>query len=271
MSELATRTPMQETLAQVRSTEFRGQVQIALPNNVTPERFVRVAVTAIQQQPDLITCTQASLFQSLIRCAQDGLLPDGREAALVKFGNQAVYMPMIAGFRKIAAEYGWGIDTQVVYENDTFDYQLGVHPRLEHVPAGLEKEPGDKIGAYAVATHEDGRKLVEVMRKADILKVRDVSKSKSSGPWRDWEERMWEKTVGRRIFGKLPLSGRAAERAESLIQAADGDIDHPARAAMSVDEANVAAPLSNVTPPADDGPVDEVLDGEYEQPPLEDA
>lgn len=256
---------MQETLAQVRSAEFKGQIQMALPNNVTPERFVRVAVTAIQQTPDLITCTQASLFQSLIRCAQDGLLPNGKEAALVKFGNAAVYMPMIGGFRKIAAENGWAIDTQVVYQNDRFDYELGQHPRLEHVPAGLEQEPGEKIGAYAVATHEDGRKLVEVMRKTEILKVRDASKSKSSGPWKDWEERMWEKSVGRRIFGKLPLSGRALERADSVLQASDQDIDHPAPAVMSVDEANVAAPLSNVSPPVEDGPSDEFVEnGVYE-------
>lgn len=260
--EVQTRSPMQEVVATVRSEGFAAQVRMALPDNVSVERFQRVTVTAIQQTPALIAANRDSLFRSLIKCAQDGLLPDGREAALVIFGKDAVYMPMIGGFRKIAAEHGWAIDTQVVYEHDEFDYQLGVTPRLIHKPPRLDVERGDPIGAYAVGTHEDGRKQVEVMTRSDIEKVRAVSRAKSSGPWIDWTARMWEKTAGRRLFGKLPLGGRDGDRVTRVLNASDaeyqlggGDPD-----GMTVEEANLSASLMTATVPGDSGP-DDTIDG----------
>jgi recombination protein RecT len=264
MSELATRTPMQEVVETIEHPSFMEQVKKSLPDGVSMDRFVQVTLTAVRSNPELITRDQNTLFASIVRCAQDGLLPDGREAAFVSFGNKVAYMPMIGGFRKIAAENGWAIDTHVVYANDDFVSELGEHPRLHHKPAPLDKDPGALIGAYAVATHEDGRKIVEVMRKTDILKVRAVSRAKDSGPWKDWEERMWEKTVGRRIFGKIPLSGRLLERAQSVMEAHDGEYALHAAQKMTVDEANVAAPLSNLSPPDDGGPDDSIQDAEYE-------
>lgn len=279
MSELAVRTPMQEVVATIEHPEFVAQIKASLPENVTPERFIQIAITAVRSDPELITKDQNTLFASIVRCAQDGLYPDGREAAFVSFGSKVAYMPMIGGFRKIAAEHGWAIDTQVVYLADHFEYELGVNPKLVHEPCGLAEEPGEMTGAYAVATHADGRKIVEVMRKADILKVREVSKSKGSGPWRDWPERMWEKTVGRRIFGKLPLSGTLMERAVSVMAAHDHEYVLPAASTprLSLDEANIAAPLTGSRVPEDDGPDDtlaefEVIEPEGEQtsfaPPL---
>lgn len=262
--EVAQRDPMSEVIAGIRSDTFKQQVAVALPTNVTPERFVRIAVTAVQQNPEIITADRNSIIRSLIRCAQDGLMPDGREAALVKFGAEAVYMPMIGGFRKIAAEFGWAIDTQVVYANDEFEWELGAKPRLHHKPVGLAGEPGDPIGAYAVATHADGRKLVEVMRKSEIEKVRNVSKAKASGPWRDWTERMWEKTVGRRIFGKLPLGERASEVAARVIEASDAEYElGSGEPSMTVEQANVSAQIQTKVPesqPLDDEP--EHVEGE---------
>src|SRR3546814_8922350 len=70
---------------QAMAPEFRA----ALPAHVSVEKFTRVAQTAIQNQPDLANVDRKSLFGAIVRLAQDGLLPDGREAAIVKFGNQA--------------------------------------------------------------------------------------------------------------------------------------------------------------------------------------
>src|SRR4051812_18112299 len=111
MTELVTRTPMQEVVSQVRSPQFLEQIRNALPGNVTPERFVRCAVTAIQQSPALITADRDSLFASIVKCAQVGLIPDGREAALVEVkikGEKKVqFWPMVNGYRKIAAKNGY--------------------------------------------------------------------------------------------------------------------------------------------------------------------
>lgn len=218
-TEVVQRTPQQELVATIRSPTFMEQVRLALPGNVTPDRFQRATVTAVLQNPDIVQCQPDSIIQSVIKCAQDGLLPDGREAALVKFGNKATYMSMIGGLRKIAAEHGWSLRTQVVYDNDDFDYTLGLSPDLKHRPVRIGGERGPMVAAYAVATHKDGRQELEVLTAEDIEKVRRVSRAKDSGPWKDWPERMWEKTAGRRLFAKLPLGEREQERIARVIEA----------------------------------------------------
>ncbi|EQA96708.1 recombinase RecT [Sphingobium baderi] len=198
--------------------EFRA----ALPAHVSVEKFTRVAQTAIQNQPDLANVDRKSLFGAIVRLAQDGLLPDGREAAIVKFGNQAQAMPMIAGILKKVRQSGEVayISAHVVYANDRFKWTLGFDEHVEHEPAPLDQEPGEPVAAYAVAVLKDGSKLLEVMRKSDIEKVRNVSRSKGAGPWVAWWSEMARKTVMRRLSKRLPMStdlDDAFERDETMV------------------------------------------------------
>lgn len=218
MGEVATRgagavvrrTPAQELIAVVRSDEFREQLAMALPENVPASRFARAVSTALLNDPSLADDMHFDSFVvALMRSAQAGLLPDGREAAIVKYRdnkancNKAQFLPMIGGIRKNAGEFGWTIDTKVVREHDQFDYELGMEPRLTHKPALGDR--GALRFAYAIARHRDGRREIEVMDDDEIAKVRKASRASSRGPWVDWEERMWEKSVGHRIFKRLPL------------------------------------------------------------------
>jgi len=204
MSDVAVRkTAAQELVAQVRSDAFVEQITMALPDNVPASRFVRSTVTALLANPDIAKLDGDSVFVALLKAAQDGLVPDGREAAIVGYSGKAQYLSMVGGIRRIAAEYGWTIDAKVVYANDDFEYELGVEPRLTHRPAMGER--GDMVFAYAVGRHKDGRREIEVMDAAEIAKVRKVSRASGKGPWVDWPDRMWEKSVAHRIFKRLPL------------------------------------------------------------------
>lgn len=218
MSDVATRNHSRELIAVLREDErFKGELKVALPDGVTPDRFIRLAITALQASPDIAEhCDQPSILRSLLAAAQMGLVPDGKEAALVAFGGKATLIPMIGGFRKIAADHGWTIRTGTIREHDDFDFELGDAPRLTHRPPRPGVERGELIGAYAVGKHIDGRVEIEVMSAADVAKVRAVSKSANRGPWKEWEDRMWEKTPGRRLFAKLPL-GDGDERIARII------------------------------------------------------
>jgi recombination protein RecT len=227
--EVATQTPQQELVASVRSPDFKQQVALALPEGMKPERFVRVMVTALLDNPDLAKADFNSIFQAGLHAAKDGLLPDGREAAFVMFKDKATYMPMIGGFRKIAAEYGWSLRTRVVYANDEFEHVLGLEETITHRPVRPGVERGSLFAAYAVATHKDGRRELEVMYEEDIAKARAVSRAKDKGPWVEWPERMWEKTAGRRLFAKLPFDD-SDRRIASVLEA---DLD-PEKAATLV-------------------------------------
>ena len=196
-----------------------SQFQAALPAHIPLERFMRVVMTAVQRSPDLAKADRASLFTSAVQAAQDGLLPDGREGALViykskvKEGGKEIWvakvqwMPMVAGIRKKVRNSGeiatW--EVQVVHANDLFEFELGDEPFIKHRPL-MDGDRGPIIAAYSVATLKSGEKSREVMTKAQIDRVRAASKSKDSGPWVDWYDEMCRKTVARRHSKVLPMS-----------------------------------------------------------------
>lgn len=189
-------------------TAMAPEFRAALPAHVTVEKFTRVAQTAILSNPNLMNADRKSLFGSITKLAQDGLLPDGREAALVMFGQQVQAMPMIAGILKKIRQSGdvAKISAQVVHENDHFVVSYGFDEDVTHNPPPLDQPRGKAIGAYATAVLKDGTRLLEVMSLEEIEKVRAVSRAGKSGPWVQWWGEMARKTVMRRLSKRLPMS-----------------------------------------------------------------
>lgn len=202
---------------------FRGQLEkmepefkAALPDHIPVDRFKRVVLTAVNQNQDLFGADRRSLFQSCTQAAQDGLLPDGREAAFVIFKTKdrasgdwiakVQYMPMIAGILKKVRNSSQlsGISANVVYAGDDFDYELGDNERIYHKPNLANR--GAPIAAYAIAHLKDGTTEREVMTVEEINQVREVSRAKDKGPWVEWWGEMARKTVMRRLSKRLPMS-----------------------------------------------------------------
>lgn len=223
----ATRPPSAVTVFQHDIDKMAGQFDAALPRHIPVERFVRVVQTAVMGNPDLLKADRKSLWQAAMKAAQDGLLPDGREAALIarkgrvkvngqwQDSLQVSYQPMIAGVRKKARNSGeistW--DAHIVCEGDDFVFQLGDDPRIEH-SYNLKTERGKMIGAYSVCTLKDGTKSYEVMSLAEIYAIRnrsDAWKAFAGGlikstPWSTDEGEMARKTVAKRHSKVLPMS-----------------------------------------------------------------
>jgi len=212
----------------------------ALPSHIDIAKFQRTIVTAVQTDPSLLDCDRQSLILSCMKAAQDGLLPDKREAALVVFtrnvkdGNNWIkvrevqYMPMVYGLRKKILQSGevQDITAKVVYRREVeegfFIYEEGTDSMLRHRPM-LDLTADDAtddniVAAYSMATYKDGTKSYEVMRRFEIDKVREASQTgatrdkkgqprNSSGPWVDWYPEQAKKTVMRRHSKTLPMSG----------------------------------------------------------------
>lgn len=200
---------------ELRSNIQRLESEFAkvLPSQIPAEKFARVVLTAVQTNVDLITANRQTLYAACLKCASDGLLPDGREAALVIFksknGPNVVYMPMYQGLLKKVRNSGelLFVDSQIVYEHDKFDYwtdDLG--PHITHKPLTFG-DRGIRIGAYSMAKTKDGGIYISVMNEAQIMDVKNTSKAKDFGPWSGpFEDEMWRKTVLRRLCKYLPLS-----------------------------------------------------------------
>lgn len=252
MNALANRdnAPMtlDQAVGQLR-TQLANRVddfKMALPAHITPEKFQRTLITAAQSNPDLMKADRRSLITSAMKAAQDGLLPDGREAAIVifssrrKVGNDwvstdlAQYMPMAYGLRKKILQSGEisSLETNVVYrrevEEGAFIFEAGTEAMLRHRPmldlTDEDLNDDNIVAAYSVATMKDGTKSFEVMRRAEINKVRQASQTGATGkvvkfgkdkgkeippkgPWVDWFGEMARKTVMRRHSKTLPMSG----------------------------------------------------------------
>lgn len=223
MSEIATRTPQQKLVARVGGEDFKREVARALPENISPDRFVRITVTMLLQSPEIAECDPDSIFRALLRCAADGLLPDGREAAIGPFKNnktgkkEATYLPMIGGLRQKLAQFGWSLRTRVVYEHDEFSYEYGLDQHLTHRPPPPGTERGKRIAAYAVASHRDGRKEFTVMSAAEVEKVRALAKTEQV--WSKWPDQMWEKSAGHQLADDVPLDSAEKDAIRRLIKA----------------------------------------------------
>lgn len=196
------------------------QFKMVLPAHITVEKFTRVVMTALQQNPSLLNYDRSSLFASCMACAHDGLLPDQKEAALVPFKGKIKYMPMVGGILKkihSAPDFDF-ISTDLVYANDVFTQ--GVDSKdgawLRHEPKWFG-DRGALCGAYALVKTKSGALYTEIMTASEMDDVRNVSKA-SDGPWNGpFVGEMWKKTVIRRLAKRIPMG----EEAERVIQRDD--------------------------------------------------
>jgi recombination protein RecT len=202
-----------------------------LPSTISADKFRNVVVTAANMSPDLLGADRRSLLGACVKCAADGLVPDGREAALVIMGGKVSYMPMIAGILKRARNSGEvaSLVVQVVHEQDKFTWRPCDPERpIEHETPGLTEDRGAPVGAYAIARLKDGSVMAEVMNKSEIEKVRNVSRARGSGPWVTWWDQMARKTVMRRLSKYLPMDAAPMEallRRDDALGAPQGDAD----------------------------------------------
>ena len=199
-------TPVQ----QIRNSleKMAPEFQKALPSHVPVKKFIRVAQTAITTNKNIMKCDRTSLFASLTKAAEVGLMPDGKEAAIVPFEGKAKFVSMVAGKMKLARNSGEikTLDSQVVYSNDDFKYWIDEDgPHLRHIPQIMGAR-GYVVCAYAIGKTKDGGVYIEVMTSEQLGAIESASRSKS-GPWSGpFKSEMQRKSVMNRLLKRMPTS-----------------------------------------------------------------
>jgi recombination protein RecT len=192
---------------------------------MTPERFARIALTAVNQNPDLAKCTPASFAGALLTCCQLGLEPNTPlgQAYLIPYRNyktgayEVQYQVGYKGLIDLAHRSGElkSIEAHVVYENDEFEFEFGLDPKLKHIPT-KDAEKGNIVWVYAVYHLVNGGYGFEVMSKADIEKHRNkYSKAKNSPAWTDSWDEMAKKTVVKKALKYAPLKSEFVKAVNS--------------------------------------------------------
>lgn len=214
--------------AEVKTME--GQIAKALPSIITPERFTRMVYTALSTTPKLAECTPESFIGSMMQAAQLGVEPNTPlgQAYLIPYGNQCQFQLGYKGLLDLAWRSGeiTDISAHEVYENDHFEYELGLNPKLVHRPA--LKKRGPVVGYYAVFHTKSGGFGLEVMSREDVEEfAKKKSKAYSSGPWKTDFDAMAKKTVLKQALKYAPLKTefvRAVTADETIKNATEGNL-----------------------------------------------
>lgn len=227
MSQLSTKTEGRDLKTLLNAENQRRQFAAALPKHLTPDRFVRVATTALMRVHNLAQCTPESFMKCLLDLSAWGIEPDGRRAHLIPFKRRSknkqtgqweevLECTLILdwkGLAELALRSGMiaKIHADLVCENDEFAYDMG---EILHHRINFRQPRGEAYAAYAMAETKDGAKFVQVMTKAEIEGIRDNSQGwkafkegyAKQSPWNDSPGEMWKKTAFRRLAKWLPLS-----------------------------------------------------------------
>lgn len=191
------------------------QFATALPKHVNSERFVRIAITTIRQNPKLAKCSQESLLGALMVSAQLGLEPgmlgqcylipfENKKAGTIECQFQIGYKGLIELLRRSGQLSD--IYSYTVYENDEFSIEYGLSRTLTHKPNFIDR--GDIKGFYAVAILKDGAKAFEYMTKDEIIGHEEKYRKGSykNDVWNKNFEEMAQKTVVKKLLKWLPVS-----------------------------------------------------------------
>jgi len=190
------------------------EIEKALPSHMNADRMARIALTTIRTTPKLLECNVSSLLGAVMQAAQLGLEPGLiGHCYIIPYGKEAQFIIGYKGMIDLARRSGniESIYAHCVYEADEFDYELGLHPKLNHKPATGRR--GEMKYVYAVAHFKDGGYQFEVMDKEEIEKRRSRSKAAKNGPWVTDYEEMAKKTVIRHMWKYLPISVEIQQQA----------------------------------------------------------
>lgn len=215
-------TAVDKVRAHLESPAFLDQIKMAMPSGEDGRRLVRGAITALQKSPSLAECSQQSIFSSLLTCAQLGLILDGREAHLVKFGQDCILVPDYKGIVRLVMQSGSveHVHADVVCENDEFEYDMG-EVRCHRI--NLRRPRGVPYAVYALARFRGGGSKAEVLPVEEVERIRARSRNKAAGPWvNDWNE-MAKKTAFKRLSKWLPLQSVAREAIDAISVEEDND------------------------------------------------
>lgn len=228
---------------------MQPEIKKALPDVLTPERFTRMALSALNNTPKLAQCGQMSFLAALMNAAQLGLEPNTPlgQAYLIPYKNkgqlecqfQIGYKGLIElSYRNPLVQT---IQAQCVYENDYFEYELGLNAKLIHRPVLHDR--GELILFYGLFKLVNGGYGFEVMSKQEMdAFALEYSKAVDSSfsPWKANYLSMAKKTVIKRALKYAPVK---ADFQKALIS--DSTIKH-----------QIAEDMSEVVP-------EDIIDGSY--------
>lgn len=184
------------------------------PPSVDLDKFKRLAMAYVYNNPALADCDPVSLRAALFECATYGLYPSSvlNEAYLIPFKNKVKMIPHWIGLLKLAKRGALkDLRAYVVYKQDEFSIEYGFNESLIHRPNfDHDFKDEDITGCYVVKEHRDGEKTFHYLPIRKILRIRDQYS-------RDWQNNGKDSSWGRSFPGMvIKTTIKAALKNEDL-------------------------------------------------------
>jgi recombination protein RecT len=216
-----------------QSTEFIAAIEKTVPSGIgmTSHRIIKSSLAIIQESPELMECTPKSIEMAVRRCAYFGLDPDpalGQTHFIARNIKGVPTCSLMMGYRGMTElAYRCGVVKKmqpiIVHENDVFEYEMGMDPKIIHKPNLSFSGRGKSLGAYVTVVLSNGEKYFDFMLAGEIENIRKESPGKNSAAWGKSPEEMYKKTVIRRVFKHLPITLNANHHAARLKHAVMAD------------------------------------------------
>ncbi len=217
-------------------TRMEGEITKGLPKGLSTQVMMRVVLTAVTQTPKLLECTQASLFGSILKAAQLGLMPDGLlgEAYLIPYGTQCNFQIGYKGMIQLIRRVGnvRSIIAREVYKGDDFSYDL--NDSIHFHRRNNKTDYNTITHVYAIIRYKEKDVYdFDVMAKAEVeahMKRYSKAWKKSDSPWQTAFNTMAKKTVLLRCakYAQLSTEVQSAisldETAEAMTQRNAGNL-----------------------------------------------
>ena len=172
VAEATARVPEQKKTLEGLFLSRREAFEQALARTMPFDRFLRVLITRVSGNPQLLSVAKAnpgSLIAACMEMAQTGLDPAiPNECHLVPYGDKIVHQVGYKGLAKMAMEaakqFSYPLEvlnSEVIFENDQFERSMGSNPIVVHKMPPLGQPRGKPIGF--VATSKDCNGMINAV------------------------------------------------------------------------------------------------------------
>lgn len=280
MTKAQIETEAQVFIGWLSHPERINEFKKLLPEKISAAIFVDACKTAVLKKPQYLRPDwRQSLMMAVMDAASCGLMPDGKEGAIVpRYDTEAremrlVFQPMVWGIVKLGRETGAirSIRAKLVFFGETFRVIEGETDVIEHesnpdlaeaaysdLYGGTDKISGNVIAkpdvflghvraAYCFIVGVDGTVTKRWMPRARLVILKNASRAKN-GPWNSaWIDEMILKAVilYTSKWINLDLDTASARRFQSAL-AIDSAADVPDGDAL--DRPETAEPLALAAP-----------------------
>lgn len=220
-----------------RINTFVEAGELVLPKDYSPANALKAAWLILQEtqdsnkQPVLVSCSQESIANSLLKMVVWGLSPLKKQGDFIPYAGKLDFVPEYTGNIVLAKRYGGLAENPVanaIYKGDVFEFSIdpatGRKTVTKHEQK-LENLGGEVVGAYCTYKEVNGNVNTEIMNILQIKNAWNQRKGNGLSPAHtNFSDEMAKKTV---INRAMKLLIRGAADGNILAVAGDKEDDTP--------------------------------------------